>query len=355
MQNVIQNALFSFGIGLLVAYVLTPLVRNLCMITGAVAEPGERRVHIKPIPSLGGIAIYLGVVMAMLTTVTNLSSNRAIQGVLVGGTFILILGIVDDLKELNPLTKLLGQFLAAGILIAFGVQIEFITNPFGGMIYLGLWGIPVTLIWIVGIINAVNLIDGLDGLAAGVSTIAAFTLFFVAIQEGDGLIMIMTAALAGSSLGFLRYNFNPAKIIMGDTGAMFLGFMLATVSTAGALKSATAATVLVPIVAMGVPIFDTIFAIVRRSFAGQPVSQGDQGHLHHRLLHLGLSHRQTVLVIYMISIFLGLSAIVINGASTTQAIMIVVLTFGIVIWGAWKLGIFALELNSDKGKVRSEV
>ncbi len=349
-----QNALFAFIIALLVSYVLTPLIRNLCIITGAVAQPGERRVHIKPIPSLGGIAIYLGFMMAVLTTVADLGSNRSLIGALVGGTFILILGIVDDLIELRPRTKLLGQFLAAGILISFGVQIEFITNPFGGMIYLGLWGIPVTLIWIVAIVNAVNLIDGLDGLAAGVSTIAAFTLLFVAIQEGDFLIVLMTAALAGGSLGFLRYNFNPAKIFMGDTGAMFLGFMLATVSTAGALKSATAATILVPIIALGVPIFDTIFAILRRSIAGKPVSEGDQGHLHHRLLQIGLTHRQAVLVVYLISICLGLTAIAINGASTAQAIIIGVLTFGGVIWGAIKLGIFAIEFAPDKSKVRSE-
>lgn len=348
-----QNAVFAFTISLLVAYLLTPLIKNLSIITGAVAEPGERRVHIRPVPSLGGIAIYLGVILSILSTVTDFSSNRSIQGVLVGGTFILILGIVDDIRELRPRTKLIGQILAAIILVAFGVKIEFITNPFGGMIYLGFWGIPMTIFWVVGIINAVNLIDGLDGLAAGVSTIAAFTLLFVAIQEGDTMIVMMTAALAGGSLGFLRYNFNPAKIFMGDTGAMFLGFMLATVSTAGALKSAAAATVLVPIVAMGVPIMDTLFAILRRSFNGKPVSEADQGHLHHRLLQIGLSHKQAVLVVYLISMVLGLTAIAINDASTSQAIILLLATLSGLGWGAWKLGILAIGINSNKRTSRN--
>ncbi|AZR74006.1 undecaprenyl-phosphate alpha-N-acetylglucosaminyl 1-phosphate transferase [Anoxybacter fermentans] len=353
-----QSALFAFIIAFLVAYLLTPLIKNLSLITGAVDKPGERRVHIRPVPSLGGIAIYLGVVLAILTTVTDLSSNRSIQGVLVGSTFILILGIVDDLKELRPRYKLIGQILAAAILVAFGVRIEFITNPFGGMVYLGIWGIPLTIFWVVSIINAINLIDGLDGLAAGVSTIAAFTLLFVAIQEGNILTVLMTAALAGGALGFLRYNFNPAKIFMGDTGSMFLGFMLATVSTVGALKSATAATVLVPIMAMGVPIFDTLFAIIRRSFNGKPVSQADQGHLHHRLLQIGLSHRQAVIVVYLISICLGFTAIAINGASTSEAIILVVLTVGALVWGAWKLGIFEIEFTHSErhaGKFGEEV
>ncbi len=343
-----QNALFAFVISLLVAYVLTPLIRNLCLITGAVAQPGERRVHVRPVPSLGGIAIYFGVVLALLTTMTDLSSNRTMQGILVGSTFIVILGIVDDLCELRPRYKLLGQILAAGILVSFGIKIDFVTNPFGGMIYLGIWGIPLTIFWIVGIINAVNLIDGLDGLAAGVSTIASFTLLVVAIQEGNMMIVLLTASLAGAALGFLKYNFNPAKIFMGDTGSMFLGFMLATVSTSGALKSATAATILVPVLALGVPIFDTVFAIIRRRYNGQPVSQADQGHLHHRLLQRGLSHRQAVLVVYVISICLGLTAIAINGASASEVIVLVVVTISALCIGAWKLGIFAVELSTTR-------
>lgn len=343
-----QNTLLAFIIGLLVSYVLTPLVKNLAIISGAVDEPGERRVHIRPVPSMGGIAIYLGVVLAILTTVTDLSSNRSIQGALVGGTFILILGIIDDLRELSPKYKLIGQILAAGILVSFGVKIEFLTNPFGGMIYLGVWGIPLTIFWVVAIINAVNLIDGLDGLAAGVCTIAAFTLLFVALQEGNLLIVLMTAALAGSALGFLRYNFNPAKIFMGDTGAMFLGFMLATISIAGALKGATAITVLVPIIAMGVPIFDTLFAIIRRASNGKPVSQADQGHLHHRLLQMGLTQRQTVLVVYLISICLGLAATAINSATAKEALALVVVTVGILAFGAWKIGVFSMDLKPTK-------
>lgn len=343
-----QNAVFAFIIAFLVSYLLTPLIKNLSHRTGAVDNPGERRVHIRPIPSLGGIAIYLGVLLAIFTTVTNLSSNQTLQGFLVGGTFIVILGIVDDLTELKARYKLIGQILAAAILVAFGVKIEFVTNPFGGMFYLGFWGIPLTIFWVVGVINAVNLIDGLDGLAAGVSTIASFTLLFVAIQEGHFLIVLLTAALAGGALGFLRYNFNPAKIFMGDTGSMFLGFMLATVSTAGALKSATVATLLVPIIALGVPIFDTIFAIIRRSFNGKSVAEADQGHLHHRLLQMGLSHKQAVIVVYLVSILLGITAIAINAATMPEALILVFATITGLVLGARKLRIFDIELPASE-------
>lgn len=347
-----QNALSSFFIALVVAFVMTPIVRYISLKTGAVAAPGERRVHTRPIPNIGGIAIYLGVVVALLSTVTNLSSNRSIWGVLIGGTFITIIGVIDDKVELSPKVKLLGQLIAATILVACGIKIQFVTNPFGGMIYLGFWGVPLTIFWVVSIVNAVNLIDGLDGLAAGVCTIAALTMLMVGLEEGNVWIVFLTAALAGSALGFLPFNFNPAKIFMGDTGAMFLGFILATVSTAGALKSATVATLLVPVIAMGVPIFDTLFAIIRRKASGRPVSQGDQGHLHHRLLQMGLTHRQTVLVIYLISVCLGLTAIVINVASTTQAIILVVATIGFLVAGAWKLGILQIDFNPGKSTTR---
>lgn len=347
-----QNAIIAFFVALFVAFIVTPIVRNVCLKIGLVDEPRERRMHTRPMPSLGGIAIYVGFVIGILTTVTDLSSNQSVWGILLGGTLIVVVGVIDDIKELSPKYKLLGQFASAAILVAFGIKIEFVTNPFGGMFYLGIWGIPITIFWVVSIINAVNLIDGLDGLAAGVSTIAAATMLLVGLQEGNAWVVLLTAALAGSALGFLRYNFNPATIFMGDTGAMFLGFILATVSAAGAVKSATAATLIVPVIAMGVPIFDTLFAIIRRRAQGQPISQGDKSHLHHRLLQLGLSHKQAVLVVYVISIGLGLTAIVINGATNTQAWILVVATMSLMIAGAWKLGILSIEFRSNKNRVR---
>lgn len=349
-----QIVAMTFLIALIVALIVTPIVRTVCIRCRLYDEPGGRHVHTRPIPRLGGIGIAAGTMAALLSTVTDLSSNQPMLGVLFGGTFIVILGIVDDVVELRPRYKLLGQVIAASILVASGVRIEFVTNPFGaGMVYLGYLGAPLTVFWVVAIINAMNLIDGLDGLAAGVSTIAALTMFLVAMAEGDVGIALLAAALAGGALGFLRYNFNPASIFMGDTGSMFLGFILATVSAEGALKSATAATLLVPVIAMGVPIFDTVFAIIRRKASGKRISEGDQSHLHHRLLQMGLTQKQTVLVIYVISICLGLTAIVINSATNTEALILVFATVALMVVGAWKVGILTIEEYTRSNKSRT--
>ncbi|MGB4006961.1 MAG: MraY family glycosyltransferase, partial [Halanaerobiales bacterium] len=225
-----------FFFSLIISFMATPIIKKLALFINAVDIPNDRRINRVPIPTLGGIAIYLGFMGAMFfsSSISNLT-----LGIFVGGSFILLIGILDDLYELSARLKLAGQILAAIILILFNIRVEFITNPFsGGMIYLGYWGIPLTILWIIGITNTVNLVDGLDGLAAGISTIAAFTLFFVALQEGQVTAAILSLILAGSALGFLPYNFNPAKIFMGDTGAMFCGYILAAISVAGALKSA---------------------------------------------------------------------------------------------------------------------
>lgn len=200
--------------------------------------------------------------------------------------------------------------------------------------------------WIVGITNTVNLIDGLDGLAAGVSTIATVTILLVALQSGDLPVVFLTAALAGSSLGFLHYNFNPARIFMGDTGSMFLGYMFAAISVIGAVKSAATIALIVPILALGLPILDTTFAIVRRYRGGVPIFKPDKGHLHHRLLAMGFSQRQAVLLMYVFSAFLGLAAIALTEVSTSVAVMIVVFVAVIILFGAKKIGIFSMKNNA---------
>lgn len=341
------NYLWAFIIAMVVALLVTPLVIIFAGKTGAMDAPDARKVHQKPIPRIGGLGIYIAFMAGVLLTINFADMEpdifSSVIGLLLGGSLIVLLGIVDDYKCLPAKVKLLGQIVAACVAVAFGVQIDFITDPFGDYLFLDYVAVPVTVFWLVGLTNTVNLIDGLDGLAAGVSTIAAITILLVAIQNGFGLAALFTAALAGAALGFLRYNFNPARIFMGDTGSMFLGFILAGISVIGAVKSATTIALIVPVLALGVPIMDTSFAIIRRYRGGVPIFKPDKGHLHHRLLDLGYTQRQAVLLMYVISALLGLSAIVLNEVSGGVAIAIVVAVLFIIFVGAKKIGILRMK------------
>jgi len=307
-------------------------------------HPSKRRVNTRPIPNTGGIAIFSAF---MISYFLFNDHSLSTYGIMFGATFIFILGLIDDIFEISPLVKLLGQIGAASILIYYGIQINFITNPLGGMIYLGYFSFPITILWVVGITNTVNLIDGLDGLAAGISIIATITLFAVAMQEYRLIPAVLAIALAGSLSGFLKYNFHPAEIFMGDSGSMFTGFILAAISATGALKSAAAVTIVVPILALGVPIFDTIFAIVRRLYHNKPIGEADRGHIHHRLMALGWSHRQAVIIVYGSSLLLGATALIINGLNIKNGMILFGLAVTGVIYGAWKLGIFSTELSHE--------
>lgn len=311
----------AFIFAFLTSYFLTPLVKKIATRTGAMDIPdfaGEgRRVHIRPTPRLGGLAIYLGFMLPALTLLPR--EGERLFGLLLGATLILLLGIADDYRNLSPRVKLAGQVLAALVFIYMGNRVVWLSNPWAdgphnAMWYIGIWSVPLTLLWVVGITNTLNLIDGLDGLAAGVTAIASVTLLLVALQEGQANIVFLTAALAGSTLGFLPYNFNPAQIFMGDTGSLFLGFVLAAIAVQGALKSATVIALAVPILALGLPILDTFLAIVRRFRNGSPIFQADRQHLHHRLLERGLSHRQAVLFLYSVSGVFGMGALAITEA-----------------------------------------
>lgn len=300
-----------FAVAFVLALAVTPFIIRLAYRVGAVDVPNKRKVHDRIMPRLGGLAVYLGFLAAMAVLV-NVTYDRQILGLLLGGTVVLLLGMVDDIKSLPPLWKLAGQVLAAAIPIAFGIRVNFINNPFDGYFHLGWMSIPVTILWIVGVTNAINLIDGLDGLASGVSFIALMIFAFMAMKVNENLLISLSSvALAGSVLGFLRYNFHPAKIFLGDTGSMFLGFTIAVMAVMGLLKSVTLYTFISPILILGVPIFDTFFAILRRYKNHQPIFAADKAHLHHRLLNLGLSHRQAVLAIYCLALFFGLSAVLI--------------------------------------------
>lgn len=331
-----QTYIVAFTIALAVAYFITPRVKDFAIKVGALDAPDARKVHTRPIPRMGGLAIYAAFVLAVLS---SMYVSREILGLLVGGTVILIVGIIDDLKPLPARVKLLGQIVAAAVLVMFDIRIEWLTNPFGEMIYVEYLAIPLTILWVVGLTNTVNLIDGLDGLAAGVSTIASVTILLVALQQNFWTVAVLTAALAGSALGFLQHNFNPAKIFMGDTGSMFLGYMLAAISILGAVKSAATIALIVPIVALGLPILDTAFAIIRRYMSGRPIFKPDKGHLHHRLLEMGLTQKQAVLLMYVMSGCLGLSAIALTEVNKSFGAVIIVALLGIAFIGAKKIGV----------------
>ncbi len=345
------NYILAFLIAVVVALAITPGVIFLAAKTGAMDAPDARKVHKKPIPRIGGLGIYAAFMVSMLTVMafTDLSADvfHELVGLMVSGTMIVILGLIDDYTNLPAKVKLVGQIAAACVLVAFDVRIDFISDPFGDFLYLEVFAIPATIFWIVGLTNTVNLIDGLDGLAAGVATIAAVTIFLVALQQDFLLVAVLTAALAGAAIGFLYYNFNPARIFMGDTGSMFLGFMLAGISIIGAVKSAATIALIVPILALGLPILDTTFAIVRRYRGGVPIFKPDKGHLHHRLLDLGFTQRQAVLLMYVISALLGLSAVALTEVSSTIAILIVCAVVTAVLFGAKKIGIFHMKKSAQ--------
>lgn len=334
----------AFIAALLVSIVITPGVIRLAAATGAMDKPDARKVHKKPIPRIGGLGIYAAfMVSVILTTIMadiEGESLKEIIGLIVSGSFIIFVGIVDDYRNLPAKRKLVGQIIAAMILVfLFDVRIDFITDPFGDYIYLEWFAVPVTIFWLVGLTNTVNLIDGLDGLAAGVAAIAAVTIMLVALKQNFLLVAILTAAIAGSACGFLFYNSHPARIFMGDTGSMFLGFMLAGISVIGAVKSTATIALVVPVLALGVPILDTTFAIIRRLLGGRPIFQPDKGHLHHRLLSIGFTQRQAVFLMYVISAMLGLSAVAMTEVNSQVAMMLMIIIVISILFGAKKLGI----------------
>lgn len=312
----------SLIVAMVAAILLTPLVKRLAFRIGAVDAPNYRKVHARIMPRLGGLAIFGAFLIGIAVLRPD---NQYMLAIILGATVIVITGVLDDMYEISAKAKMLGQLVAAGIIVFYGgIQIDFINLPFAdeGTLAFGILSIPFTIIWIVGITNAINLIDGLDGLAAGVSTIALITLAAMAFIMGDVFVLAVAAILAASAFGFLFYNFHPAKIFMGDTGALFLGFMIAVLSLLG-FKSITLVSFIIPVIMLGVPISDTFFAIVRRLRMKKKWSDPDKSHLHHRLLDLGFSHRQTVLIIYGIAMLFGLFAIIFSMAKIWGAILLI--------------------------------
>ena len=306
---ILYLAAFACAFG--IALVTTPLAKKLAFRLNAVQYPRERDMHNKPMPLMGGFSIILGftITMGIMAMFLPYFREREFIGLAIGGIIIAFTGIIDDVVELKSITKLIIQIIVAVIVVASGIRIEIVVWPVTA--YLQIFSIPITIFWIVGMTNAVNLIDGLDGLAAGATAIGALCLMVLCLITGSPLAVVLSATLAGSILGFLPRNFNPAEIFMGDTGALFIGYVLAVSSILGVFKGYTLLAVLIVIFAMFLPILDTNFAFFRRIFTGHKWNEGDRGHMHHRLIDAGFSPKQAVVMLYALSAVTAVIAIVI--------------------------------------------
>lgn len=330
-MEVIKIYFTPFILAALISFALTPLMIKLAGIFGFIDIPkDDRRMHNKPMPLAGGLAIYISITALSFYF---LNINKTLIALIIGSTIIVISGLIDDKVGLSPKLKIVFQLIASVILVLANIRIEFFTNPFviESLVGLKYLAIPVTIFWICGITNTINLIDGLDGLAVGVSMICAISMLFLTNENNHTQVAILCALVAGSCLGFLPFNFNPAKIFMGDTGALYLGFMLSFITIEGVMKQAAILTIFIPVLVLGVPVFDTAFAMLRRKLEGKSIAEADKGHLHHRLLRKGLNQKQTVLILYTISATFGIIANFIAEYKSNEALIISLLMIVVII------------------------
>lgn len=324
----------SFILSLIISFASSPIARHLAYKIGAIDVPRDsRRMHKVPIPRLGGVAIFSGFYISVIVFCTQYMT-REIRGMLLGSIVIVALGMFDDVLALKPSQKFGFQLLAAAIPVYFGVRITSIPNLFGGggYITLNIWlQYAVTMVWLLGILNAVNLIDGLDGLAVGVSAIMGACVTLIVVMLETPAVAVIAAALTGACIGFMPYNVNPAKMFMGDTGSMFIGYTLAVMSVMGLFKAYAIIAFAIPFIIFGLPIFDMAFVAVRRVIHGRSPMSADKTHLHHRLIDLGFTQKQAVAIMYAIAAVLGLTAVLIAGEGFMRATVLVVIVFVIVI------------------------
>ncbi len=326
-----QNTDLIYGIAAivfaaLVAFTTTPLARVLAYKFKAIDVPTDgRRMHSKPIPRLGGLAIFIAYIV---TTAIFCEISPALLALWAGGLCIVILGMLDDIFRLKAIIKLVAQIAIAFVPVLFGLKIDFF-NLFGNYINLGVLSIPITVIWIVGLTNAINLIDGLDGLSCGVSAICSLSLLLVALTASDASSALLTAVLVGSCVGFLPFNSNPAKIFMGDTGALFLGYSLSILSIQGLFKLNAILSFIIPLSIFGLPLFDTAFAIIRRIVHGKSPFAPDRGHIHHKLIDMGFNQKQSVYILYAICGILGISSLLLARENYIGGIITIVIGFSI--------------------------
>ena len=345
------NIAIAFLLAFIVSFMATPYTIKIAHKVGAVDVPkDERRMHKKAMPKFGGPAVILGVLVSMIYLIAVMSIEGSLDlfstqqygkkllGVLLGVIVIAITGTLDDIKTLKPWQELLGQTIAAIIVVAFGTKIEHLDIPFLYKIgFNETFSIIVTIIWIVGVTNAINLIDGLDGLSSGISLISCISLLIIFATNGSSILsIILITALAGGIVGFLPFNFNPAKTFVGDVGSNFLGFSLAVISILGVAKTYTVLVLIAPLIVLGLPIFDTIFAIFRRIIKGKSlkaVFKPDKGHLHHRLMAKGYTQKQAVLILYGLSATLGMFAIILLDSGLWKALSFALLVVAIIAVG----------------------
>lgn len=338
MLTIILISAFCLVFGLIV----TPFIIKISFKLNVVDMPGHRKVHKVPIPTLGGLAIFFSFLAGLLIIQPQSSYHLAI---VIGALLMIILGFMDDLYHLTAKAKFLFQVTIACLVVFWGdLQVSFINLPFGGQLEFGWLSIIVTIFWIVGITNAINLIDGLDGLSAGISAIVLLTIGSMAIIMDNVYVLSMSIILFWSILGFLPYNFHPAKTFMGDTGSLFLGYMIAVLSLLG-FKNVTFISFVIPILILAVPIFDTVVAIIRRLVQKRPIASPDSSHLHHKLLQLGMTHRQAVLFMYLLSSLFSFAAILFSMSTVWGAILIVTISLLLI-----QLLIETLELIDSKFK-----
>jgi UDP-GlcNAc:undecaprenyl-phosphate GlcNAc-1-phosphate transferase len=340
-------------IPLIITFVFTPVSMRAARRIGAIDVPNDkRRMHERPIPCFGGLAIFIGVIATLLLIkiyfyqqaflLQNYGGAQAdkITGLIVGGAVIFAAGVIDDVRGMRPLVKLALQIASAVVAFAFGVRMDTIKlfgfDLIGGSAEGLAVSLVLTVIWIVAIINMINLIDGMDGLAAGVVGISSLAIAYVGYLKGYYDITLGMGAIAGSAFGFLPFNFYPAKSFMGDGGAMFLGFMLASVSAMGQAKNATIVAIIVPVIVLGVPLFDVIFAVFRRVLRGQSILGADKGHLHHQISHIGMGQRRTVVTLYGITSVMGVAAILLSRGLILESIFLFCVAILFIIVLIWK-------------------
>ena len=306
---------------MIVSLIITPIIIKISYRLGIVDKPNYRKIHKQPISVLGGTVILFSFLIGIWL---GHPIETEVKPLIIGAVIIYLVGLIDDIYDLKPLVKLAGQIVAALVVVFYGVTIDFISLPIGPTIHFGILSVPITVIWIIAITNAINLIDGLDGLASGVSAIALLTIGFIAILQGNIFIIMICSVLFGTLLGFLVFNFHPAKIFLGDSGALLIGFIVGFLSLLG-FKNITFVSLFFPIVILAVPFIDTLFAMIRRVKKGQHIMQADKSHLHHKLLQLGYSHRQTVMLIYSIALMFSLSSIILYLSQPWGVLMMLIL------------------------------
>ena len=346
MKYDLKQILIIVGVTFAFTAMIVPFIKRIAIHIGAVAKTNERTVHKGLMPQLGGLAIFLGFLLGYI-----LFSKQTIEmnSILIGSFIIIIIGLIDDINPIKPKYKIMAQLISAAVIVFYGKILLQDISAFGYYIDFGLWAYPITLFFIVSMINAINLIDGLDGLAAGISSIFFLTIGIIAfiINKSGGLDIILSFIMLGSTLGFLLHNFYPAKIFMGDTGSMFLGFIISVIALLG-FKNVTLTSLIIPILILAVPILDTFFAILRRLINKQPISHADKQHLHHQLMKMKFSHRTTVLIMYYIDALFAFTSIVYVLKDAKLGIFLYIILLAIILWFVITTNIIVNKDNTKK-------